>query len=499
MNWEDALASTHYVHVVSDDELQELWGISARELAKLAKRRGFPPPTDPPQGKPGVWRSIPEMRKWLATTGYRTPRQMTLDWWPDAAAPAEFDGAQRHSQRHGREDTVIQRWSTEAGTVAVFWHDDPNMALGPELTRMAPDADAYVLVGADWGFGGPALWSWPGEHPDAPKEEISWRDLARVLGRPAPFWPDRLQIPELIEAWQPGDPPARDVGKQDLDVFPLTRMALQYPPEHVVHRAMIHAAGTIDANSDANNSSDLRILEQRFDNGQLSSDDLIVAALPAPVDDPDRPGPIDPTVVRSGWREVLARTDRLAEQCVRTIRAWDGGSMLPWSKILILRHSPARAEFLDRLEPVEERTAVYAALQRDPSQRGVAMVDPLTDIPVLLPDNPHDDVRALAPQRLPAASPLAEIILDNEIWVRTQDSMLYPAPLDSYAGISWGYGGTGPHTLAALAHRLLADITALAPTVTDGEDTPDGLIKLFAHKWDVGTVITRRQLEDALG
>lgn len=43
--------------------------------------------------------------------------------------------------------------------------------------------------------------------------------------------------------------------------------------------------------------------------------------------------------------------------------------------------------------------------------------------------------------------------------MRTQDGTLYPAPYNHVRGLSWGYGGGGPTTLAALVYALLADIT----------------------------------------
>ncbi len=39
------------------------------------------------------------------------------------------------------------------------------------------------------------------------------------------------------------------------------------------------------------------------------------------------------------------------------------------------------------------------------------------------------------------------------------------------------------------------DITAPAPTVGDGKDTPEGLVELFEHEWEEGAIITREQLE----
>lgn len=43
---------------------------------------------------------------------------------------------------------------------------------------------------------------------------------------------------------------------------------------------------------------------------------------------------------------------------------------------------------------------------------------------------------ATIPQRLPNFGPLAEVIVDRPIWVRTADGVLYPAPKDSYWGLS---------------------------------------------------------------
>lgn len=70
------------------------------------------------------------------------------------------------------------------------------------------------------------------------------------------------------------------------------------------------------------------------------------------------------------------------------------------------------------------------------------MVDPLTDIPVLLTKNPDEDVRAHALQRLPMPT-------------------TKPA------------GRNQPRRTTI---RILTDITA---TVTDGRDTPGGLVELL--------------------
>lgn len=194
------------------------------------------------------------------------------------------------------------------------------------------------------------------------------------------------------------------------------------------------------------------------------------------------------------WREVLHRSDRLAEQCVRVLREWDGGRLWPYAHtITIPRNTAAGVEFLARLEPAPQRTAVYYAI--DPERTARPMVDPATDIPVAVPDDDRLEIRALAPQRLPTTSPLAELILEDPIWVRVQDGTLYPAPYDHHSGLSWGYDGSGPATLAALAYTLLVDITAEGARSSDG--APRGLYELFRCDWPVSTVLTRAQLEAA--
>ena len=99
------------------------------------------------------------------------------------------------------------------------------------------------------------------------------------------------------------------------------------------------------------------------------------------------------------------------------------------------------------------------------------------------------------PQRLPATSPLAAVVLEQPIWIRTADGNLYPAPRDATYGLNWGYPGGGPGALALLIHRLLDDITAQAAEVPSG--APHGLEELTERKWPRGTVLTREQLETA--
>jgi hypothetical protein len=99
------------------------------------------------------------------------------------------------------------------------------------------------------------------------------------------------------------------------------------------------------------------------------------------------------------------------------------------------------------------------------------------------------------PQRLPTTSPMAELILDRPVWVRTEDGKVYPAPQDAYYGTSWGYAGSGPAALALMIHRLLDDITAQAADDIGG--APPTLELLTQVDLPEGTVLTREQLEAA--
>lgn len=149
-------------------------------------------------------------------------------------------------------------------------------------------------------------------------------------------------------------------------------------------------------------------------------------------------------------------------------------------------------EWADRLQP-SAHTAAHVRLDDDGG--GEALTDPETDVPAVRATD--GTLSAATPQRLPARTPLAELILDYDamIWVRTADGVLYPAPRDSYYGLNWGYDGSGPGTLALLIEALLDDITAKAPADING--AADGLQRLTRTKLPRGTVLSRRDLEAA--
>ncbi|MFF3733345.1 hypothetical protein ACFYXM_24265 [Streptomyces sp. NPDC002476] len=95
----------------------------------------------------------------------------------------------------------------------------------------------------------------------------------------------------------------------------------------------------------------------------------------------------------------------------------------------------------------------------------------MTDMPAA---RTGDVIETVAPQRLPAHSPLADLTIGrghNSVWVTTQDGTVFPAPQIG-GGYTYGYAGGGPIALARLIGLLLDDITHTAPATTDNYRRP---------------------------
>lgn len=121
-------------------------------------------------------------------------------------------------------------------------------------------------------------------------------------------------------------------------------------------------------------------------------------------------------------------------------------------------------------------------------------MDPVSGAPVVRKSD--GTLTVAVPQRLSGENgKLIEVILDEPIWVRTENGVLQVAPQHYYYGINWGYGGSGPGSLALLIHRLLDDITAPAADTIIG--APDGLDELTQLAWPLEQVLTRETLEAA--
>ncbi|MGH3851976.1 MAG: hypothetical protein ACRDR6_00440 [Pseudonocardiaceae bacterium] len=456
--------------------------------SKLGK---FAAPAGTKNGQP-FWHED-DVYRWAASTHPTLINRVPIRYWPDAERPAAYHRAREI------KDVVVQTWKADVGTVCVLW-SRPGLTGGLSLGRVAaqlPQADALVYVRSNIDNFGPGLWT---AHPGGVTEwndiGARWADLARVLGQPAPYWPYMLRIPTLIAAWRPGAPTAiyPTIPDIDVDTTPLLRLAATLPEGNSAHKMLLHLARVIQLRSTDSALEDLERLtecERRsVDAGQHQGNATVVAARPLQAPEVDDET-LDEQHRRAGWLEILDRTDQLSAECVREVSMWDSGADFPFSNPEEI--DPATeygAEWAARLEPIE-RTAAFELIDFDGQCE--TLTDPKTGAPVVL--QPDGALLAAIPQWLAAFSPLAEVILDSPIWVRTEDGTLYPAPKGHDYGLSWGYVGSGPGSLALLIHRLLDDITAHG--FNDINGVSEGLEELTQTEWPPGTVLTRAQLEAA--
>lgn len=466
----------------------ELVGVSVRELRKAVRAGEFPEPAGHDGGS--YWRDR-EVWKWAAAQGPPLTSKVPLRYWPTTSEPATYLRAGRLPHRYCRDDVVLT-WSAKAGTVAVIWRPDDPIMLNLSDFRRSVQADVLVNVDPDFGVDGPAVRALNRERPDE-QYDVNWRDLARVLGQPMPYWPYPLRDPALIEKWTPGTPTVEAPARVDLDTAPLLRMAAMFDRDHAAHYTLLDLVTTVQGRATHSALDDLRTLAEGAerhpsDHGPTG----VVAAKPLAVLDYHQLPQIDPTTQRIGWLDLLGRSDTLSWQCIEQIAAWDGGENFPFCGIQNVDPDTAHGrEWVNRLEPLDQPTAAFAMFAdgriRDPQ------CDPLTGAPAY---RHHDgQIRTLAVQRIPATNELAEVILSGPIWIRTVDGTLYLAPRSVSHGLSWGYGGSGPHRLAQTVYQLLDDITA-DPAPIHGLPS-EGLRDLAVMNWPAGTVLSRELLEAA--
>lgn len=466
---------------LSLSDCAQLLGLNRLQLWFWHKLGRFALPAGEHNGTP-YWHE-PEVYRWAAGTGRPLVRSVPVRYWPDATEPADYLGTREVP------DAVAQLWGTEAGTVCVVWPLPKVMGVTTTtVAKHVPNADTLIRVQADFGLDGPGLaTAEPGTGSGWTNFGARWSDLVRVLGQPAPYWPYMLRIPHLIRAWEPGADTVEYPTVPEVNTTPLLRLAATLPGDSPAHQVLLHLAQVAQHRSHTSAVQDLEILDEHVERASMDNP-VVIAARPIPVPDVE----LAESTWRAGWMEILGRTDQLAVECVREAIRWDGGAGFPYSQIERFNPTatPHGAEWAARLEPTV-RTAAFELIDSD--GRGQALIDPATDAPAVL--LPNGEIKTAVPQRLATISPLAELILDDPIWVRVEDGTLYLAPKHHYFGLSWGYGGSGPGSLALLIHRLLDDITAPAADHVNG--AAEGLEKLTQHDWPAGTVLTRVQLEAA--
>jgi hypothetical protein len=467
------------------DDCARLLGLRPAQLRRAAREAHFPPAASTQHGEP-CWREDDVLR-WAAATNSKLATRIPLRYWPETTTPAVYLGASAH------DDAVVMSWQTTPGTVALVWNFiDPITVDLTDYLHRATDATIIVNVDPDFGIDGPALRAINTASPDT-QNGLRWADLARVLGQPMPYWPLPLPLPEIICAWHPGAGPITAPARPDIDTTPLLRLAAIFEPEHPAHRTLLNLARIAQHRATTAALQDLEFLYESINCGLGLEVPTVLAAIPLPVPEAARED-IDPATRRAGWLDVLGGADTLSMQCVREVKAWDGGIDFPFSNPEeIDPTTPPGREWAQRLRPTP-RTAAFELI--DYHGAGDTLTDPATDAPAVRRTDGH--LIAAIPQRLPATHPLATLTLAKDhIWVRTQDGTLYPAPTLPGVGLSWGYSGGGPAALATLIDCLLDDINAAAPHLLLSHETPQGLRRLTQTPWSAGTTLNRDQLDAA--
>lgn len=468
------------------DGCAKLLGMSRRQILRQIKDGGFAAPAgnDSP-GHPYWYRE--GIYVWAAQSMPHLANRIPVDHWPAPASPAVYLGA-----RAVGDSATALGWQAPLGGVWLVWSHAGGIDIASrkdiqaQAAGVAPDAASIIAVGGDFGFDGPALWAVLPGAPGEEEYEIPWSGLSRILGQPVPYWPFTLRIPGLLTGWQPGSTTAVAAAVPDLDTSPELRLAAIMDQGSPAQQVLLNLAQTWHCRAATVARQDLEIVSRTAKPGTT-----VIAATPVQVPEAHL-SDLPESVTRAGWLEILSRRDDLAAGCVRQKMLWDHGDGFPASNPETIDPDSLHGrEWAQRLIPAP-RTAAIEVLD---SRRIATAVfaDPETDAAVIR--DQHGKLHAAIPQRLPATSPLAELILDHPIWVRTQDGTLYPAPKDHYCGLSWGYNGTGPGALAVLAGRLLSDINAVAASSADA--APAGLWRLMQERWPPGTILTRAQLEAA--
>lgn len=331
--------------------------------------------------------------------------------------------------------------------------------------------------------------------------ETPWRQLAAVLGQRAPYFFSELRDRGAIAAWRPGTPPAEvPACHATTPISALAELAAGEPEGSPAAAVCWYLAREVRRRDHASVTAQLADLRKNAADGGDGAH-LDLGAVPAELRHPDPAEP--PEVVRrAGWLAITERRDVLAHRAADFAHRWDGGKDWHTGALVSARPSscPTAREWATRLLPAD-RAQHPSVLEKillgtapDASTANL-QTDPVTGIPAVRSPESERETATFAVQRLPTNSPLAALTLSSHtVWIRTQDDTLWFAPERPGCGVSWGYPGTGCHTLAELLDALLADISA-PPMTSGGPEAPPGLLELLASTpQDGSTTYTRAQL-----
>ncbi|MEY9860213.1 hypothetical protein ABH935_005849 [Catenulispora sp. GAS73] len=462
-------------------ELAALFGLSRRDTARLARR----PEIIQALGNRAV-KDAEDLLRDLARQRVDLPFDLPLLWQPQRRAPAAALDETRLV-----DGFFIAVWRAELGRVCVLYRCDDLAPRALDYSAVLASLDARLLAveAKKFELHGPRLLIVEAEAPEQ-TYYANWRDLAEVLGRDIPWWPRSMRRPAQMAQWEPDGSPAAYEPTTHRDVAALLDLADREPEGSPARLAAVSlAAQWHDEAFSAATDEIANALNAPQWKGWM------LAARPLRHRAPHFIRRIPEAEVRRGWGQIACRTDHTAWACVQLASEMHGGGVFPFGDhIEIAASTGPAAEWASRLVPTEP-TAVLAYL--DGANAIDALKDPATGLPVAQRRNttgaPAAMYSTLATQRLPTTSPLAQFIVDDVIWIRTQDGVLYPAPRLYGETLGFGYRGPEARRLAQLIERLLQDITAPAAALSD-QSVSLGLLQGATGGWDDGEVLSRTQL-----
>ncbi|MBB4890435.1 hypothetical protein [Streptomyces netropsis] len=495
-------------------ELQETFGLSREDWRRIAAEPEMIEPIDPKYTNGVTQWSGHGFVRWLAAhhpdLAHRTPHLLR----PAKELAAQYYGGTYTKRADGfHHEHFAGCWRTAFGSLAIVYprhHTVPPQ----ELLEHHPEVTTVVVVQHDWNlYGLPNLEAADRAHPTLVYEP-RWSELAAHIGSPIPWWPSELRRDSHLTAWKPAHTPEPvqvltwpeweplyDMAFREAKGTPL-RLACLSAGREIRSRAVKHTLWEIGK------MNELKEAKEDSDYAKRKEAERAWMVIPAFPDlkDPAETETADPETVREGLAQLCQRTDDLAVECLEQISMWSGKD-LPFGgsfSVTTTEATPAGAEWIKRLKATEP-TAIHRVWDSEHDQITGTFTDPVTNSPVVTKkgyytSRPTDEVsfHSYAPRQLPEGSRIAEVILDGPIWVRTHDGTLYPAPSMDAPGLSWGYVGSGPGTLAVLIGRLLDNGAAHAVTYEDDDsfNAEPKIEALLQIKHKRGTRLSRRLLED---
>ena len=496
-------------------ELQETFHISRADWRRIATSPGMIEPIDPRYAGGATKWPVYEFVRWLAAhhpaLAQHTPHLLR----PAGKVVSQYyGGTYAEGMSNGfRHEYFAGHWLTGYGRLAIVYPCGTAFGSGTVLDHLPQAATVVVVRHALSLHGLPGLEAVDRARPHLVYKP-RWSEVAAHIGSPVPWWPSELRRKEHLTRWLPSHEPTAVEVVTWPNWEPLYDMALREGKNTPVRIACfsigheIRSRAVEEADHEITHMNNLEEPEGPPALTARQAAERACMVIPAFPDrnDPGQAETGSEEVIREGIAQLCQRTDDLAVECLRCIKLWTDRYMPFGGAFSVIPASATAAgrEWIRRLKETSP-TAIHWAWSSDRNKITGTLVDPVTGSPVVTEKgrymfHPTDEVsfHSYAPRQLPPGSQIKEVILDEPVWVRTQDGTLYPAPVMGTPGVSWGYSGTGPRTLAILIGRLLDDGSAHALTrgyggVSNAEPKLEEFLRL---KHPRGTRLSRRLLEN---